>query len=125
MVTEIGKQGMNLTRGVDLEANMLRQKLEQAQMAAQHYAMVATRAILLLDEELLFGNEELEDLKAFVLLQRLEDDEKLHYTVVTVEKAGELLEEEKAREEYGMTQEEFEASKVDEEETEDEDSDSG
>ncbi len=125
MVTELGKQGMDLTKGIDIESNILKQQLEQAQMAAQHYAMVATRAILLLEEELVFGNPEIEELKKWVLLQRLEKDEKLHYTVVSVEAAGAMLEEEKAREESAMTDEEWEASKATVEETSDEDSDSG
>ena len=99
---------------------MMRQQLEAATLTAQHYALVATRAIQLLGEEIVFGNEELEELKAWVLLQKLEEDGKLHYRVVSVEEAGELLEAEQARQEAEMSEEEFEASKVEDEETEDE-----
>jgi hypothetical protein len=119
MVTEVGQGGIDLTKGVDVEKNMLRQQLEAATMTAQHYALVATHTIRLLGEEVLFGNDEIEELKEWVLLQRLEDDEKLHYRVVSVEEAGRLLEAEKARQEAEMTEEEFEASKAEEEETED------
>ncbi len=119
MVTEVGGQGIDLTKGVDIEKNMMRQQLEAATMTAQHYALVATRAIQLLGEEMVFGNEELEELKQWVLLQKLEEDEKLHYRVVSVEEAGELLEAEQARQEAELSEEEFEASKADDEETED------
>ncbi len=122
MVTKLGKGGIDLTKGVDIEKNLLKQQLETATMTAQHYAMVATRAILLLGEELVFGSPEMEDLKSWVLLQRLEEDGKLHYTVVGVEEAGKMLEEDNAKKESGLSDEEFEASKV--EETEDENSDS-
>jgi hypothetical protein len=62
-------------------------------MTAQHYALVATRAVHLLGGEMFFGAEEVEELKNVVMVQRLNDNGKLEYRVITVEEAATMLED--------------------------------
>ena len=75
------------------ELELTKKQLEAAIMTAQHYALVATRAVYLLGGELFFGAEEVEELKDLVMVQRLNDDGKLEYRVITNEEAAEMLKE--------------------------------
>jgi hypothetical protein len=82
----------NLEEELD-ELESAKKQLDAAVLTAQHYALVATQAVHLLGGEMRFGAEEVEGLKQLVMVQRLEDDNKLLYKVVTVEEAAQMLKE--------------------------------
>ena len=86
------------------ELELTRKQLEAAIMTAQHYALVATRAVHLLGGELFFGAEEVEELRDLVMIQRLNDDDKLEYRVVTNEEAAEMQKERRLEEEKKLEQ---------------------
>ena len=96
------------------ELALTKKQLEAAIMTAQHYALVATRAVHLLGGELFFGADEVEELRDLVMIQRLNDDDKLEYRVVTTKEAAEMQEERRSEEEKEL--ERLKSSEVETEE---------